>query len=921
VGSPRYLEHHRIFNAAIFPAAAYLEMALAAGADVLKSDCLILEDVVFRQALILPEDEERVVQLVLTPEENRQCSFQIFSLGVNGETSEPSSTLHASGRIQVEDRIPEPPRVDLSALRAQIAEEVPVERFYRELRERGFDFGPSFQAVDKLWRNNGEALGCIRAPKDTGDYKLHPVLLDACAQVSGAVSADLSEQATYIQVGIKRLCLYRPPKNQLWTHVRGHSCEDSGRRTSVADLRLLDETGAVVAELEGQSARCVTREALLGDIGPCALYELEWMPRQAQSHPAEPNAAKTGPGRWLLCADRKGVGRKLAALLNAKGEACILVLPGEAYEPVSKQVYRINPARPEEFKRLLAETVRADHLPLHGVVHLWSLDAPGTETLTLPDLEALSLIGAGSAVHLVQALSQTSFEEQPSLWLVTRGAQPVDRSNVPGLAQAPIWGMGKVIALEHPGIWGGMVDLSPETDEDEATSLLAEIWNPDGEDHIALRNGQRYVARLVCGRTPPPRDVSIHSEGAYLITGGLGAFGLKTARWLAEQGARHLVLLGRRGATSRVAQEEVRQLEREGTRVLVAKADVANEDAMLKIFEALKTSWPPIRGIVHAAGLPGDQTIERMDINAIKMMFGPKVFGTWILEQLTKNMNLDFFVCFSSMVSVWGAKRQAHYAAGNHFLDVFAHYRRGIGLPALTVNWGPLTGGGMLPAELVADLARIGVLTSEMNQAIKTFGYLLGTDTVQTTVAKIDWRPFKEIYSVRKRRLLFERIEVQSDQEARQYSAPQRRILQDLQQAPASERHEILASHIQVSLAQVLGLGPSELPDLRQGFFDLGMDSLTAIELKSRLELSLGTSLPSTLAFDHTTITTLAEYLLNEVLSLGLPGREDAQARQDDDAMAIAAARLEQLSEKEAETLLIQKLDALTSSSGMSGRS
>jgi acyl carrier protein len=800
---------------------------------------------------------------------------------------------------------------------------VTVERFYRELRERGFDFGPSFQAVDKVWRNDGQALGRIRVPKDTGVYKLHPVLLAACSQVSGVVSADLSEQATYTQVGIKRLHFYRPPKNQLWTQVRRHSCEDSAGRTSVVDLRLLDETGAVVAELEGQSARRITPEALLGGIGRCTKddrYELEWLPRQAQSHMPQPHAAKTDPGCWLLCADRQGVGRKLAALLTAKGESCILVLAGEAYERVSKQVYRINLAHPEEFKRLLAETAGADHPPLRKVVHLWSLDAPGTETLTVADLEALSLIGTGSAVHLVQALTQTSFKEQPALWLVTRAAQPVGRPNVPGLAQAPIWGMGKVIALEHPEIWGGMVDLSAEADEDEATSLLAEIWNPDGEDHIAFRNGQRYVARLVRGRTPQPRDVTIDSEGTYLITGGLGALGLKTARWLSEQGARHLVLLGRRGATSRVAQEGVCQLEQEGTRVLVAKADVANQDALLKIFEALKTSWPPIRGIVHAAGLPGDQTIERMDMNAIKMMFGPKVFGTWILGQLTKDMNLDFFVCFSSMVSVWGAKRQAHYVAGNHFLDVFAHYRRGIELPALTVNWGPLTGGGMLPGELVADLARIGVLTSEMNQAIKTFGYLLGTDTIQTTVAKIDWRPFKEIYSVRKRRLLFERIELESDQEARQYSAPQRRILQDLQQAPASERREILASHIQISLAQVLGLASSQLPDLRQGFFDLGMDSLTAIELKSRLEQSLGASLPSTLAFDYTTIATLADHLLNEVLSLGLPGSEDARARQDDDALAIATARLEQLSEKEAETLLIQKLDALTSSSGMSGR-
>jgi acyl carrier protein len=355
----------------------------------------------------------------------------------------------------------------------------------------------------------------------------------------------------------------------------------------------------------------------------------------------------------------------------------------------------------------------------------------------------------------------------------------------------------------------------------------------------------------------------------------------------------------------------VRRLEAEGIRILVAGVDVADEREMLKVFEALEASWPPIRGIVHAAGIPGDQTIDRLEINEIKMMFGPKVLGTWVLEQLTRDMELDFFVCFSSMVSVWGAKRQAHYVAGNHFLDLFAHYRRGMCLPALTVNWGPLTGGGMLPPESVADLRRIGVSTCEMDQAIETFGYLLRTDTVQTTAVEIDWRLFKEIYAARGRDRLFEQIaSTQPDQPAGRHSTPTRRILQELQQAPASERHEILASHIQLQLAQVLGLGSSQLPDLRQGFFDIGMDSLTAMELKSRLELDLGTSLPSTLAFDYTTIQTLTDYLVNESLSLGSAPVED------DDGRAVAAARLEQLSEAEAETLLIEKLNAWTRSSG-----
>ena len=626
----------------------------------------------------------------------------------------------------------------------------------------------------------------------------------------------------------------------------------------------------------------------------------------AQSHPARAHVAASG--RWLVFADGTGLGEDLAAQLGAKGEICTLVFPGDAFQRISEDVYVINPARAEDAHRLLAETSGSEFW--RGVVHLWSLDAPGIETLTVAELETTSLIGSVSAVHLAQALIRSSFKDRTPLWLVTRGAQPADLSGLPGLAQAPIWGMGKVIALECPAIQAGMVDLPPQPGEDEASELMAEIWAPDGEDQIALRSGRRYVARLARARKPQRRELAIRPDATYLVTGGLGALGLKTARWLAAQGARHLVLVGRRGASSLEAQESVRQLEAGGSRVLVASADVADEKKMAKVFETIEASWPPIRGVVHAAGLPGARTIERLDTAEIMTMFRPKVLGTWVLEQLTRNMELDFFVCFSSMVSVWGAKGQAHYVAGNHFLDVFAHYRRRTGRPSLTVNWGPLTGGGMLPPEYVADLNRIGVSTAEMDRAIEIFGSLLRSDAVQTTPVTIDWTLFKEIYAARGRHRLFERIEAQPGQAASRTAAPSRQVLLELQQAPPGGRQTILAAHIQNVLAQVLGLEASQLPDVRQGFFDIGMDSLTAMELRSRLEVDLGTSLPSTLAFDYTTIQTLADYLINEALSLGVPAAEP------EPATASATARLEQLSETEAENLLIEKLNAWTRSSG-----
>ena len=221
------------------------------------------------------------------------------------------------------------------------------------------------------------------------------------------------------------------------------------------------------------------------------------------------------------------VGEQLGAVLRSRGDVCTLVFPGKAYEPLAKNEYIVDPSSKTDFQWLL-EAVKATPHALRGVVNLWSLDSVGAEALEVADLEATFRNVCGSTLHLVQALAKNRFSEPPSLWLVTRGAVPVKTgADVPGLAQAALWGLGKTLALEHPEVWGGMIDLSPEPTNDEVAALQAEIWDSDLEDHIAFRDGQRYVARLVRGGQPAPQGVQFQSDATYLITGGLGFLGLR----------------------------------------------------------------------------------------------------------------------------------------------------------------------------------------------------------------------------------------------------------------------------------------------------------------------------------------------------------------------------------------------------------
>ncbi len=667
-----------------------------------------------------------------------------------------------------------------------------------------------------------------------------------------------------------------------------------------------------------------------------SLYEIQWQPREkaqvgtAHASSQERMVLQPDPeriqadlqGKWLIFTDQGGVGQALAELLQARGESCVMISTGVAYEILEEGHWRINPAIPDDFQRLFQE-MKIGELPCRGVVHLWSLDAALPDQSTIPSLEAAQVLGCGSVLHLVQALVNAGGSALPRLWLVTCGAQPVEPTPVPlAVAQAPLWGLGRAIALEHTEVWGGLLDLDPNASE-HAVRLLGEIWEPDGEDQLAFRGGKRYVARLVRSSKPEPQPLRLQADSTYLITGGLGSLGLRVARWMVEQGARHLVLIGRSGLPDRALWASlphntdtwervtaIQALEDMGANVVVARADVSDEASMSSVFEQLRSTQIPLRGVIHAAGVAEYQPLQAIELGTLQSTLRPKVVGAWLLHQLTRSMNLDFFVCFSSIASVWGSRGQANYAAGNHFLDAIAHHRQALGLPALSINWGPWAGGGMASVEAQTLLKRMGVEPWLPEEAMTILAHLLGTDIVQTTAAKVDWSIFKPVYEVKGQRPLLEQIEARPLELGEPQLALRPELLQQLENAPANKRLGLLVAHIQSEVAKVLGLDPSNPPEVRQGFVELGMDSLMAVELKNRLEASLGHSLSSTLAFNYPNVEVLATYLASEVL-LDTPAESLCELQRDNDESSIATAALEQLSEDELASLLDEELGTL----------
>jgi microcystin synthetase protein McyG len=629
-------------------------------------------------------------------------------------------------------------------------------------------------------------------------------------------------------------------------------------------------------------------------------------------------------GNWLIFADRRGVAKELAAGLRKRGHKTVLVFPGECYEAPDESTRRVNPARPEDLRRLLQDVITQDSSLWRGVVHLWSLDSPNTEGLTVDALEAAQVRGCGSVLHLTQALAQWKHGAVPRLWLVTRAAQHTSNESLPpAIAQAPLWGLGRVVALEHPDLWGGIIDLMADASAEAAAKcLIKELTDPDGEDQIALRGDKRYVARLIRSENLPVQSLAprFAPDGTYMVTGGFGDLGLKVANWLVQGGARHIVLIGRSGLPERSTRLNSRErrsldpkiaaietLERAGAAVRLVRADVADFAQMSAVFEQIQNEGVPLRGIVHAAAEITAQTLQEMNLEILAQGLLAKVSGTWILHELTRQMDLEFFVLFSSTTSVLGSRYLAHYAAANQFVDAFAHFRKALGKPALAINWGIWDPNRVDPALGRTSLKQIGLREMASPDALAALGHLMKTGAVQMAVADIDWGVLKPLYEARRRRPFLEKIRPGP---RRIRAAADQDLLRRFEQASAVHRHELIVDYIQREVGRVLGFDANSVPDTQQGFFELGMDSLTSVELKNRLETALGRPFPTTLVLEYPNIEALAGYVATQLFGAATVPTA-VEIRQAGVESRAYPDNLDQLSKESLLSLMAQELAAI----------
>jgi acyl transferase domain-containing protein/acyl carrier protein len=601
------------------------------------------------------------------------------------------------------------------------------------------------------------------------------------------------------------------------------------------------------------------------------LYQLAW---HAATSPAAPRAAD--PGRWIVLADEGGVGAALGAALEARGAACSVVTAA---------------IPPHEVARA-ARGAR-------GVVHLRALDVRTPDECDVSTLARAQRLGCDSALQWTRAL--IAAEVTCPTWYVTRRSQPVLAAGALEIGQAPLWGFARALALEHPELWGGLVDVDDDPPGALAATLADELLGEAGEDQVAYRAGARYAARLERRPALEAHPWSLRPEATYLITGGLGGIGLALSRWLVERGARHLVLTGRTADAATVAQRTcIAELEAHGATVRLVQADASDEPTMTALLDDLRHASPPLRGVFHAAGVSAPCAIAALEARGLAGVLAPKVAGAWILHQLTRDLELDHFVCFSSIASILGSRQLAAYAAGNAFLDALAHHRAALGLPALSVNWGPWAEVGMTSRPEQALLERIGMHALPTRDALALLDHLLGSGVPQAMAAQVDWGAFVPALEAQARRPLLDAVRLAEAAAPVEVPALRR----SLEAAAPDAREALLVAWLRGEVARVLGRDTPLAIDAAQGFFEMGLDSLMAVELKRSLEKALGMTLPRTVAFEFPSVAALACHLC-ATCTCALPPVPPAALTPP------ALLALPALSEREAEALLLDELQSL----------
>ncbi len=583
---------------------------------------------------------------------------------------------------------------------------------------------------------------------------------------------------------------------------------------------------------------------------------------------------------YLLFCDGQGIGEAFYDLLRKKNIQAYKV-SYEGLDRNSDGTYIVTPGDKNSYQHVLNDVIEKTTNKALCVINFWPLDIKTDQAApSLTELCNGYRFVCQTALEQIQALVPMQKKIKLHLWTVCANVQKIATSKV-NLNCAPLWGMAKTLLLEHPMLFRSIidVDMDEQINLEELYRETSGLWE-DGE--VVYRKNIRYVPRLVPCTVKPKKDIEINRNGVYLITGGLGSLGLLVAEWLSSFKVKKILLLSRRGAEQDTQRESIKLIESRGTKVEIIQADVTNLDQMRSI-KNIHIRGNELSGIFHLAGSYKERLAQDMTLDEFENVASVKIQGTWVLSEIFKVCQLDWFVMFSSGASVWGAATGAHYSAANYFLDAYADYGEINNLPAVSISWGGLwKDSGIIPDNKVDYFGSIGVKDTTPEEGLQQMESILASSERKKVVAPVEWPLFLEVMNAQRKVALLEKLSITSDAGENKESSNNLFFDKLSSCQSRSEKYIFVLNELKEIFVDILSISNKDAIDENTGFFDMGMDSLTSIDFRNKIKKVLGIKVTTTALFDYSTLKLLVNYLLVDFFKIDTEKNDAATLEKSD---------------------------------------
>ncbi|WP_299005916.1 non-ribosomal peptide synthetase/type I polyketide synthase [uncultured Shewanella sp.] len=862
-----WLVDHRVYNRAVLPNTSFISMVFQSNNE---SEYVVMSDVLFQEPLFLPHaDTSREIQLFFSASECQTRHYQILSREAD---SDHDWVLHAKGVIEPLAQVFSFKKINIKTFKQnlQVQEATSLEAFWAR---SNIEYGPKLQAIMAIWSGDGGTLGEIGIPEvllpDLSGEKMHPVLLDAATRLVANMieeqRAENTESVFWAPWKVDKVTLQQVTTEHCYALITKPGRFDLDAQTYRYDIEIYDASGCQIGEVLGFTLKKASQTAMLSRLQKEAdslLYEEKWQRMEMNASLMQEKVAVAQCDLcWLIVSDSDSRSQHLSNLIDEKlNRDSIVVTAGEQFKTNCKHNFTLDITDRDQWNELFNVLNKE---ALSGVI--WNVH----DSCLSEDILTQAKYYCGSLLAFCQSIE---YHHLPSLsqgiTLLTHRAMAIKMGDSVNPMQRMLWGQARAFNAELLNLPFQMIDY------DGQSASLAEISEAVCNHKLvqgtesAFYDGHWWDLRIspvkrhnntkVASASTAVDTLIIKPHGTYLITGGLGGLGLEAASWLASQGAEHIVLCGRSVPDDSI-NVTLTQLRETGVIIDVFQTDIADKIQVKQLISSIEAnSNLPLKGIIHAAGVVETMSIDALTWRQFEAILKPKVLGTYYLHEASLHLTLDFFICYSSIYSLFGSVHLSSYSAANAYLDGFAQYRQSQNLPALTVQWGPWAGVGMLQQDPnnTVRLLKLGLFTPVVaGTAHKALLSLLQQGTQLAAVIDADWEKVSHVFGGRES-TLFSELQVSSTPHLAQDIA----LLEQVKEASTEEAYSLIESYVLVQVAGLLLIDESSM-SADTPLMSLGMDSLMAFELQGSIQKQFNCKVPVNLLLDNTSVASLAEYI------------------------------------------------------------